>query len=81
MPSTTAERLARMEEKQDILIERIDKLHARLDETSKELAADKAELAALKNKGMGILIGVALFAAFLGAKAQSVFHVLLGIFK
>ena len=81
MANTTTERLARMEAKQDIHIERIDKLHERLDETSKELAADKAELAALKNKGTGILIGVGLLAAFLGAKMQSVFQMLGGIFK
>lgn len=37
-----------------------------------ELAADKAELAALKNKGAGILIGVCLVAAVLGSTLRDI---------
>lgn len=36
-----------------------------------ELSADKAELAALKNKGVGLLVGLGLVAATLGAKISA----------
>ena len=63
MPSinlTEAERLARIE----VILERIE---AKLDRVEEDQIEDMAELAALKNKGAGILIGVALFAAGIGA--------------
>ena len=37
-----------------------------------ELDADKADLAALKNKGVGIMIGVGLFGSAIGAALASV---------
>ena len=63
MPSinlSEAERLARIE----VILERIE---AKLDRVEEDQIEDMAELAALKNKGAGILIGVALFAAGIGA--------------
>lgn len=57
---TEAERLARIE----VILERIE---AKLDRVEEDQIEDMAELAALKNKGAGILIGVALFAAGIGA--------------
>ena len=73
MPSinlTEAERLARIE----VILERIE---AKLDRVEEDQIEDMAELAALKNKGAGILIGVALFAAAIGASIGNLLKVLL----
>jgi predicted neutral ceramidase superfamily lipid hydrolase len=55
-----AERLARIE----AILERIE---AKLDKVEEDQIEDMAELAELKNKGAGILIGVALVASAMGA--------------
>ncbi len=73
MPSinlTEAERLARIE----VILERIE---AKLDRVEEDQIEDMAELAALKNKGAGILIGVALFAAGIGASVGNLLKALL----
>ena len=73
MPSinlTEAERLARIE----VILERIE---AKLDRVEEDQIEDMAELAALKNKGAGILIGVALFAAGVGASVGNLLKALL----
>lgn len=62
---TQAERLASIEAKVDILLAKTEKMQV-------ELTADKAELAALKNKGAGILIGVGLVAAVLGGAIRDI---------
>jgi hypothetical protein len=58
--STNGERLASIE---TILV----RMEPKLDDLVKEVAADKADLAELKNRGTGILIGVALAAGSAGA--------------
>jgi len=65
-----AERLARIE----VILERIE---AKLDRVEEDQIEDMAELAALKNKGAGILIGVALFAAGIGASLGNMLKALL----
>lgn len=73
MPSinlSEAERLARIE----VILERIE---AKLDRVEEDQIEDMAELAALKNKGAGILIGVALFAAGIGASVGNLLKALL----
>ena len=67
---TEAERLARIE----VILERIE---AKLDRVEEDQIEDMAELAALKNKGAGILIGVALFAAGIGASLGNLLKALL----
>lgn len=67
---TEAERLARIE----VILERIE---AKLDRVEEDQIEDMAELAALKNKGAGILIGVALFAAGIGASLGNMLKALL----
>jgi len=67
---TEAERLARIE----VILERIE---AKLDRVEEDQIEDMAELAALKNKGAGILIGVALFAAGVGASIGNLLKALL----
>lgn len=67
---TEAERLARIE----VILERIE---AKLDRVEEDQIQDMAELAALKNKGAGILIGVALFAAGIGASLGNMLKALL----
>jgi len=67
---TEAERLARLE----VILERIE---AKLDRVEEDQIEDMAELAALKNKGAGILIGVALFAAGIGASIGNLLKALL----
>ena len=72
MPSinlTEAERLARIE----VILERIE---AKLDRVEEDQIEDMAELAALKNKGAGILIGVALFAAGIGSSVGNMLQAL-----
>ena len=64
-----AERLARIE----VILERIE---AKLDKVESDQVKDMAELAALKNKGAGILIGVALFAAGVGASVGNLLKAL-----
>jgi len=71
---TQGERLARIEG----ILERIEK---KLDAVEVEQRADVAELAALKNKGAGILIGVAIAAGALGASATSLLQWLAGLIK
>jgi hypothetical protein len=60
MQLSEAERLARIE----AILERIE---AKLDKVEEDQLEDMAELAELKNKGAGILIGVALVASAMGA--------------
>ena len=67
---TEAERLARIE----VILERIE---AKLDRVEEDQIEDMAELAALKNTGAGILIGVALFAAGIGASVGNLLKALL----
>ena len=66
---TEAERLARIE----VILERIE---SKLDRVEEDQIEDMAELAALKNKGAGILIGVALFAAGVGASVGNLLKAL-----
>lgn len=70
---TTAERLARIE----TILERIE---TKLDTVENDQRADIAELAALKNKGSGILIGVAIAAGALGASASTFLKWITGLF-
>lgn len=64
-----AERLARIE----AILERIE---AKLDKVEEDQLEDMAELAELKNKGAGILIGVALVASAMGASLWNMIKVL-----
>jgi Tfp pilus assembly ATPase PilU len=57
---THGERLARIE----AILERID---SKLDTLEDEQRADIAELAALKNRGVGLLVGVGLAGSAVGA--------------
>ena len=65
---TQAERLARIETLlEESLVKRLDDMAADIKGIRADLDADKAELAALKNKGAGILIGVGLAGGAMGA--------------
>lgn len=70
---TQAERLARIE----AILDRIEK---KLDHVEKEQKIDIAEMAALKNRGAGILVGVAVASIALGASATSVWKWIVEIF-
>ena len=67
--ATQAERLARIE----AIVERME---AKLDKLEGEQVKDIQELKNLKSKGSGILIGVALFAAGLGAGIDNILNML-----
>ena len=67
------ERLARIE----AILERME---PKVDEIRHDLNADKADLAALKNKGTGILIGVAIAAGAFGAGASTFWRWIVGLF-
>jgi hypothetical protein len=62
--STTPERLARietlLETKLDEIASRLDKIERHQTKQDTDAATDRADLAALKNKGAGLLIGAAL---------------------
>lgn len=64
MNGVQGERLARIE----AILERME---PKVDEIRHDLNADKADLAALKNKGSGILIGVAIAAGTFGASLST----------
>lgn len=68
MSVTTAERLTRIETiLEESLVKRLDSMSKDLKAIRSDLDADKAELAALKHKGAGILIGVGLAGGAFGA--------------
>lgn len=71
---TQAERLAIIETLVRRAIVDLDEIKAAQHETKLALDADKAELAALKNKGAGILIAVGLAAGVVGAVFKSVWQ-------
>jgi len=60
---TQGERLARIE----TLLESLQEIKDDIKAIRKELDEDKADLAALKNKGTGLLIGVGLVGGGVGA--------------
>jgi len=64
---TQGERLERVATMLETVIHNQEKTDAKVDEIHKELREDKADLAALKNRGSGLLIGVALAAGGVGA--------------
>lgn len=75
MSTTPVERLTRIETLLHELKLSQTEGHAALAAEVKairsELSADKAELAAIKNKGIGLLVGLGLVAAALGAKISA----------
>lgn len=75
-PATQAERLIRietlLETKLDAIVARLDKIEAHQSKQDNEAAIDRADLAALKNKGTGLLIGVGLAGGAVGAGISSV---------
>lgn len=79
--TTQAERLAKLETRLDTLIDGVEKANEKLDRLEVEMQADKAELAALKNKGWGILLGVSLGAATIGAGLKSLFTAIIAALK
>lgn len=74
VPVTQGERLARIE----TILDRIEK---KLDKVEADTLADIADLAKLKNKGAGILIGVSIAAASLGATATTILRWVGGLFS
>lgn len=77
-PTTTGERLMQIEtllkaknDADDIrdqaMLKTIDEMRDDLKAIRKDLDEDKAELAGLKNRGAGILVGVAIAAGGIGA--------------
>lgn len=77
-PMTQGERLARIEALLERLIADMAEAKQDIKATRGEVNADKADLAALKNKGKGLLIGVGLAGGTLGAAmmklAERFFH-------
>ena len=64
---TQGEKLERVATLLDTVIKNQERTDRKVDEIHKELREDKAELAALKNKGAGLLIGVGLVGGGVGA--------------
>lgn len=73
---TPGERFARIE----TLLEILPKIEADIKAIRADLDADKADLAGLKNRGIGVLIGTAIAASALGATAGSFWRWLVGLF-
>lgn len=89
---TQAERLTRIETLLEAAVQTREAdrqaMHEKIEEMARDvkairadLEADKAELAALKNKGAGILIGVGLAGGALGASIASAVQGLGALFK
>jgi DNA-binding protein H-NS len=72
----TAEK-QRTEDRAD-LTKTLDEMAADIKTIREDFDADKADLAALKNRGTGILIGVSLAAGALGAYAEKLIDRLFG---
>lgn len=68
---TQGERLTRIE----TILERIER---KIDKVEEEQRKDIAELAALKNRGAGFLIGVSLLAGSAGAGIARFWHSIFG---
>ena len=77
MTRTETERLAVLEAtthaQGEAIIKKLEDMGEDLKAIRKDLDADKAELAALKNKGAGILIGVGLAGGAIGASVVQFF--------
>lgn len=91
-PATQAERLTRIEVLLEAAVhtreadrkamhDKIEEMASDIKAIRKDVEADKAELAALKNKGAGILIGVGLAGGALGASIVSAVQGLGALFK
>ena len=89
--STTPERLTRIEtlleqavtqrnEDRTAMRETIDQMAKDITEIKADLAADKAALATLKDKGAGILIGVGLAGGAIGAGITAGIETIKGLF-
>lgn len=76
MNAGQGERLMRIE----TMLEMIPEMRADIKAIRADLDGDKADLAALKNKGTGILIGVAIAAGAFGATASTFWRWLVGLF-
>ena len=76
-PATQAERLIRietlLETKLDAIAARLDKIEQHQAKQDDDAATDRADLAALKNKGAGLLIGVGLAGGAIGAGVAEFF--------
>lgn len=58
----------------------LERMEPKVNDIRDDLNADKADLAALKNKGAGILIGVAIAAGGIGAGASTFWKWIVGLF-
>jgi len=77
-PATQAERLTRIETLLETLVQtKLNEMADDIKAIRTEVEADKADLAALKNRGAGILIGVGLAGGAIGSIATK----LLEMFK
>ena len=92
MTRSEAERLTRIEvlleqavsqrnEDREAMKSTIDKMAENIEQIKTDLAADKADLATLKDKGAGILIGVGLAGGAIGAAITAGFETLKGVFQ
>lgn len=76
--TTQAERLMRIETLLETQAEKQAEMAADIKAIRKDLDDDKAALAALKNRGTGLLIGVGIAAGSLGAFADRIIDKVLG---
>ena len=68
-------------EDREVMKKSIDEMAADIKAIKSDLQDDKAELATLKDKGAGILIGVGLAGGAIGAGLTAGIETLAGIFK
>lgn len=91
-PVTQAERMIRIETLLEAAVqtreadrqamhEKIEEMARDIKAIRKDVEADKAELAAFKNKGAGILIGVGLFGTGVGAAVLAALAKVMGWFQ
>ena len=74
------ERLMRIETLlEEALMPALDEMRRDIKAIRADLDGDKADLAALKNKGSGILIGVAIAAGGIGAGASTFWKWIVGL--
>jgi len=68
--------VGRIEEKTDAASLRLDRMETKIDRLDEAITLDQTDLAKLKAKGAGILIGVSLASGFVGSKLSALAHLL-----
>lgn len=74
MTNNEGERLMRIETLIENLTETMVRIETKVDRIDNDVRKDVADLASLKNRGWGVIVGVALAAGGVGAMVRELFN-------